>query len=208
MPGERERRSGARRGARSPALPALAGAILLAAATGCRQDMHDQHKYEPMESSAFFADGRSLRPPVAGTVARGRLDEDVHLHTGKAGAAFVDTFPFPITREVMERGRERFDIFCSPCHDRLGTGRGMVVRRGLSQPPSFHIDRLRSVRHGYLFDVVTRGFGRMSGYAAQVPARDRWAIVAYVRALQLSQRASPADLPPDQRAVLEEEAAR
>lgn len=162
-------------------------AALTVGGTGCRQDMHDQPSYTALEASSFFPDGRSSRPPMAGTVARGHLDEDAHLIRGRIGDKFATTFPFEVTMTVMKRGRERYDIFCSPCHDALGTGRGMVVRRGFSQAASFHIDRLRTVENGYLFDVATNGFGRMSGYAAQIPVNDRWAIVAYIRALQLSQ---------------------
>ncbi len=165
--------------------------------------MHDQPRYEPLEASDFFSDGRGSRPLVAGTVARGHLREDDHFYTGKLGTNFVDTFPFPLTRQILERGQERFNIFCSPCHDRLGNGEGMVVQRGFRRPPSFHIDRLRGAPAGYYFDVISNGFGAMQDYAAQVPARDRWAIVAYIRALQLSQRARLVDVPPEQRDQLE-----
>jgi cbb3-type cytochrome c oxidase subunit III len=179
------------------------GALILAV-TGCRQDMHDQPRYKPLASSESFADGRASRPPVAGTVARGELREDPLLYTGRTDGRFSRSFPFPMTHELMKRGRERYDIFCAPCHDRLGTGRGMVVRRGLSQPPSFHIDRLRAVENGYLFDVITNGFGRMSSHAAQVPVADRWAIVAYMRALQRSQHAPLTDVPPAERGRLDD----
>ncbi|MGH9657344.1 MAG: c-type cytochrome, partial [Bryobacteraceae bacterium] len=168
----------------------------------CRQDMHDQPKYEPLEASRFFADGRASRPLIAGTVPRGFLREDAHLYTGKIGGEPADRFPFPIDRAVLDRGRERFNIYCTPCHDRLGNGLGMVVRRGFRRPPSYHTDRLRAAPAGYLFDVVTNGFGAMPDYAAQIQPRDRWAIVAYVKVLQRSQRASLADVPPDQRARL------
>lgn len=191
------------RGRARRTLPAAA-IVLMAAVGGCRQDMHDQPRYEPLEASDFFADGRASRPPVEGTVARGQLRDDDHLYYGKVEGAFVRSFPFPISTDVMRRGRERFDIYCSPCHDRLGTGRGMVVRRGLAEAATFHQDRLRKVEEGYLFDVVTNGFGRMSGYAAQIPVRDRWAIVAYVRALQLSQSASIDDVPEPWRSKLEQ----
>ena len=168
--------------------------VLIAVTSGCRQDMHDQPSQTALEASTFFADGRASRPPVSGTVARGGLMEDAHRYRGRVGERFASTFPYEITMEIMKRGRERYDIFCSPCHDTLGTGRGMVVRRGFSQAASFHIDRLRDVETGYLFDVVTNGFGRMSGYAAQIPVDDRWAIVAYVRALQMSQHFRAEDL--------------
>jgi hypothetical protein len=186
--------------ARLAILSAL-GVLLWSA--GCRQDMHDQPRFKPLGSTDQFADGRQSRPPVPGTVARGDLREDTLLYTGKVNGKFSRSFPEPVTLETMRRGRERFDIFCSPCHDKLGTGLGMVVRRGLSQPPSIHIDRLRAVEHGYLFDVITNGFGRMQGYASQVPVKDRWAIVAYVRALQYSQSAPLADVPPEARGQLD-----
>jgi len=175
---------------------ALAGA-------GCRQDMHDQPKFIPLRASEFFADHRSGRPIVEGTVARGRLQEDELLATGKVNGQLADTFPFPITADVLARGRERFDIFCSPCHDRTGSGDGMIVRRGYKRPPSFHIDRLRDMPAGYFFDVITNGFGAMPDYRSQIPERDRWAIVAYVRALQLSQHATIEDVPPSERPKLE-----
>ena len=196
-----EARAPAAAAARALALPVTMA--LMMTATGCRQDMHDQPRFKPLGSTDAFADGRESRPEVPGTVARGELREDTHLYTGRIGGSFARSFPFPVTADVMRRGRERFDIFCSPCHDRLGTGQGMVVRRGLSQPPSLHTDRLRAIEHGYLFDVIGNGFGRMSGYATQVPVEDRWAIVAYMRALQYSQAAALADVPPDERARLE-----
>lgn len=175
-------------------------ALLLLA--GCRQDMHDQPKYKPLKSSPFFDDGRASRPLVPDTVARGHLDDDDALHTGKSGADFVATFPLPITREVLDRGQERYDIYCSPCHDRLGNGEGMIVRRGYRRPPSLHIDRLRATAPGYVFDVISRGFGAMPDYTSQIPVTDRWAIVAYIRALQLSQHAALSDVPPAERATL------
>jgi len=169
---------------------------VLATTAGCRQDMQDQPKYIPLRPSDFFGDGRSERPLLEGTVARGHLDDDTLLYTGKGpDGKFADLFPFPVTKDVVERGRERFDIYCSPCHDRLGTGDGKIVRRGFRHPPSYHIDRLRQAPAGYLFDVISNGFGAMPDYAAQVQARDRWAIVAYIRALQLSQNATVNDVP-------------
>jgi mono/diheme cytochrome c family protein len=171
---------------------------------GCRQDMQDQPKYIPLRPSDFFSDGRSGRPLVEGTVARGHLDDDAALYTGKgADGKFVDTFPFAVTKDVLERGQQRFDIYCSPCHDRLGTGNGRIVRRGFRHPPSYHIDRLRKVPNGYIYDVITNGFGAMPDYAAQIQeARDRWAIVAYIRALQLSQNASINAVPAEARGEL------
>jgi hypothetical protein len=179
----------------------LTAAVVLAVAFGaaCRQDMHDQPKFEPLEAAAMFNDGLSARPLVEGTVARGQLYEDEHFHTGKVGGAPVETFPYPITREVLDRGQQRYDVFCSPCHDRTGAGRGMVVRRGYRQPPSFADPRLRSVPPGYFFDVMTNGFGVMPDYRAQIPPADRWAIAAYIRVLQQAQSggsASPAPQAP------------
>src|SRR5262249_38736533 len=173
--------------------------VLVAAGSACRQDMHDQPKYIPLRQSAFFGDERSARPIVAGTVARGQLREDTLLYTGKVNGADATMFPFPIDAQVMARGHERFDIYCSPCHGRTGQGDGMVVRRGFRRPPSFHQDRLRNAPVGQIFDVITNGFGAMPDYAAQVPAADRWAIIAYLRALQLSEHATVADVPADRR---------
>lgn len=175
-------------------------ALILA---GCRQDMHDQPRFKPLRPSTFFEDGRSARPLPPGTVARGQLRADEHFYTGKTGGVLVTTFPFPVTREVLERGRERYDIFCAPCHDRVGNGEGMVVRRGLRRPPSFQTERLATSPVGHFFDVITNGFGAMADYAAQIPPRDRWAIVGYIRALQLSQRASLADVPEEERRRLQ-----
>lgn len=184
----------------------LAGCLALGLlAVGCQQQMANQPRYDPLEASDFFADGRSARPLVEGTVARGQLRLDEHFYTGKINGQLATTFPFPVTAEVLDRGQERFNIYCTPCHDRLGTGLGMVVRRGYRQPPSYHIERLRNAPVGHFFDVMTRGFGAMPDYAAQIPPRDRWAIVAYIRALQLSQSATLDDVPPQQRGTLAEE---
>ena len=162
---------------------------------GCRQDMHDAPRYEAYEKSDFFGDARSMRPQVADTVARGQLREDAVLFTGKVGTAFVTKIPIPVTAPLLHRGRQRFDIYCSPCHGRAGRGDGIVVRRGYRAPSSLHVDRLRGQADGYFYDVVTNGFGTMPDYAAQIPVADRWAIVAYIRALQLSQHAPMAGLP-------------
>jgi hypothetical protein len=165
--------------------------------------MQDQPKYIPLRPSAFFTDGRSARPLPEGTVARGQLKEDTLFYTGMGpDGKPADTFPFPVTRDVILRGQDRFNIYCTPCHDRLGNGLGMVVRRGFRRPPSYHIDRLRKVPNGYIFDVITRGFGAMPEYAAQIAPADRWAIVSYVRALQASQNATIADVPENERARL------
>lgn len=174
----------------------------------CRQDMHDQPRLEPMEASPLFADGSSARLRVPGTVARGEREWDVHLQQGLVNGAPATTFPMAVTRETIERGRERYEVFCTPCHDRVGTGTGIVVARGLKQPPSLHVERLRAAPPGYLFDVITRGFGSMYDLADKIPPSDRWAIVAYVRALQRSQNATLADVPESERARLEREAGR
>jgi mono/diheme cytochrome c family protein len=179
--------------------------IVLAALSlaGCRQDMQDQPKFIPYRPTDFFGDGRSERPLIAGTVARGHLDADTALYTGKtADGKPLEGFPFPVTKEVVERGQNRFNIYCAPCHDRTGSGNGMVVRRGYHNPPSYHIDRLRQIPDGYIYDVITKGFGAMPDYAAQIAPHDRWAIVAYVRALQMSQNASINDVPPAERGQL------
>jgi mono/diheme cytochrome c family protein len=175
-------------------------ALLLAS---CQQQMAEQPRHKPLAKSDFFDDERSSRPPVEGTVARGELKADESFYTGKAGAKEADALPFALTREALERGRERFEIFCSPCHDRLGNGQGMVVRRGFRAPPSYHIERLRRAPVGHFFDVISRGFGGMPGYAEQIAPGDRWAIAAYIRALQLSQRATLADAPAAERPKLE-----
>lgn len=191
--------------------PALRLGLILAAlafCAGCRQDMHDQPKYEALEASAFFPDERASRQLVPGTVARGQLRDDPHLYEGKIAGKPAEMFPFPVTLQVLQRGQERYNIYCTPCHDRLGNGEGMVVRRGFRRPPSYHIDRLRQAPPGYFYDVITNGFGAMQDYAAQIPVADRWAIVAYVRALQLSQNAVLADVPEAERQSLQAGGAR
>jgi mono/diheme cytochrome c family protein len=157
--------------------------------------MHDAPRYDPLEASATQPGASSAQPLLAGTVARGFLNEDEHLYTGKVAGQPAATFPFAITRAELDRGQERFNIFCSPCHGRTGEGNGMVVQRGYRQAASYHIDRLRKSPPGYFFDVITNGFGAMPDYRAQITAEDRWRIVAYVRALQLSHAASTADVP-------------
>lgn len=184
---------------RRPGVGPLRGLGLVAALTaclvmvGCRQDMHDQPKYEPFESSDFFLDGQAARLPVAGTVARGSLREDPAYFAGlTAEGTPVPTLPIELDRATLERGRELYDVYCSPCHDRAGTGNGIIVQRGFKRPESFHAARLRQSPPGYFFQVATNGFGEMSSYAGQVEVAERWAIVAYIRALQLS-RAIPVD---------------
>jgi mono/diheme cytochrome c family protein len=177
-------------------------ALLAAIAGACRQDMHNQPKYIPFRQSTFFSDSLSARPLVAGTVARGQLKDDPLLYTGKENGADAAVFPFPVDARLMARGQQRFDVFCSPCHGRTGQGDGMVVRRGYRRPAPFADERLRQAPVGHFFDVMTNGFGAMPDYAAQINPADRWAIVAYVRALQLSAHASLAEVPAAQRARL------
>jgi mono/diheme cytochrome c family protein len=170
--------------------------LALAVLSACRIDMHVQPKQNPLSRSDFFADQRSERPPVEGTVARGQLHEDTYFYTGRAGSAPGDWMPFPVTKEVLERGRERYNIYCSPCHSLLGDGKGFIPSRGFSRmPPSYHIPRLQKAPLGYFYDVITHGFGNMQDYASQISPQDRWNIVAYIRALQLSQNATRADVP-------------
>jgi mono/diheme cytochrome c family protein len=175
----------------------LMAALVLLTCAACRQDMHDQPKLTAYKPSEFFADQRSARPAIEGTVAQGHLNEDELLYTGRVGGQPATMFPFAVDEALMRRGRERYDIFCTPCHGLTGDGDGMVVQRGYRRPPSFHVDRLREAPPGHIYDVITNGFGAMPDYAAQIPVRDRWAIAAYMRALQLSQNAPSADLPPD-----------
>lgn len=200
------RRTGAARKVvgRVALLAAVLSTVLL---TACRQDMHDQPKYIPLRPSDFFGDGRSERSLVEGAVARGHLDDDNAYFTGRGpDGKFVDEFPFQVTKEVIGRGQARFNIYCAPCHDRLGNGDGKIVRRGYRHPPSYHIDRLRQVPNGYIYDVITSGFGAMPDYSAQIKPADRWAIVAYVRALQLAQNGKIDDVPSDRRGDLNQEA--
>jgi hypothetical protein len=171
--------------------------------TGIEHGMENQPKVKPMAESDFFPDGRGARPQVPGTVARGHLQSDVLFYTGKVHGRYADVFPFPVTREVLERGHERYDIFCAVCHDRVGTGNGMIVRRGFSHPPSYHTERLRDAPVGHFFDVITNGYGAMYSYNDRIPVNDRWAIIAYIRALQFSQHAALTDLPEKDRADVE-----
>jgi len=162
--------------------------------------MHDQPRFKPFAESDFYTDLRSARPPVEGTVARGQLREDSYLYTGKIGDNPGDYMPFPVTKELLARGQQRYNIYCAPCHSRVGDGNGVIPSRGFPRkPPSFHTDRLRKVPLGYLFDVTTNGFGSMSDYASQIAPPDRWAIVAYIRALQLRQGATAGEVPAGQR---------
>jgi mono/diheme cytochrome c family protein len=181
----------------------LALAVLLAA-SGCRQNMHNQNKVRPFRQSTFYADGLSARPIPQGTVARGGPGEKIAPYTGLTVARqTLPSGPPPITMALLQRGQQRFNIYCSPCHDRTGSGQGMIVRRGFKQPTSYHTDRLRSVPIDYFYQVMTEGFGVMPSYAPQVPPEDRWAIAAYIRALQYSQNARLADLPAGRRPAVE-----
>ncbi|HYH45168.1 MAG TPA: cytochrome c [Thermoanaerobaculia bacterium] len=185
----------------------LAACALLTA--GCRLNMHDQARVEPYEESDFFDDGVGSRPLPANTVARGDLRADVGAYTGISAAGQpLAAPPFPVTRQVLQRGEERYNVFCSPCHSRVGDGQGMIVQRGFKQPTSFHDPRLRGSQVGYFFNVMTEGYGVMPSYAPQIPVNDRWAIAAYIRVLQYSQNARLADLSPERRALVQERLAR
>lgn len=179
--------------------------LWIACTAGCQPEMTDQPRYEPFEASTFFEDGRSARHLVPGTVARGQFLLDTPLATGRADGQVVDTLPLPVTHDLLERGQERYDIYCAPCHDRVGTGRGMIVRRGYPHPPSLHIPRLRQAPVGHFFEVITQGFGaRMPAYDWMIPPPDRWAIIAYIRALQLSQHATLVAVPEAERRQLQD----
>ena len=182
---------------------AAAAVAALAGAAACRSDMHDGPRYKPLQESDIYGDKRSSRALIDGTVARGFLREDDVFYTGMQAGAPVERIPMPLTEAVVQRGRERYNIYCSPCHGIAGDGDGMIVKRGYTRPTSYHDPRLRNERAGYFYDVMTRGFGQMPDYAAQVSPRDRWAIVAYIRALQLSQHASVGDLNADEKGRLE-----
>ena len=175
--------------------------------SGCdlRQRMYDQEKYEPHEATTFFKDGLTSRAPIEGTVARGGLRLDTHLYEGKVNGELATTLPPSIefNRALLERGQERFNIYCTPCHDRTGSGNGVVVQRGLKQPPSLHQDRLRNAAIGYYYDVITNGFGSMFSYASRIPVNDRWAVAAYIRALQFSQEAAYDELPAEDQRQLQ-----
>ncbi|HEY6291905.1 MAG TPA: cytochrome c [Terriglobia bacterium] len=182
----------------------LAASLILAlgAAAACRVDMHVQPRYDPLAPSTFFPDGRSERPMVPGTVPHGVPRTDELMYTGKVNGVVANEFPFPITRQDLDRGRERYNIYCSPCHDYTGSGHGVIVQRGLQQPTSYHSEKLRNAPVGHFFEVMTNGFGVMYSYATRVTPDDRWRIAAYIRALQLSQHATIDDVPADQRQQL------
>ena len=178
----------------------LAALLLLG---GCAQDMARQPRYGPLAASDFFPDGRSARPLVEGTVARGLLRTDTPFFTGRSGKTLVAEIPVPVDRKLLERGQNRYNIYCVPCHDPTGSGNGMIPQRGLRHPPSYHIDRLRNAPAGHFFDVITRGLGLMPDYADRLTPQDRWAVVAYVRVLQMSQNAKIEDVPPAERSKLD-----
>ncbi len=194
------RKSGA--APRAAAASQAALLLMLLALSGCRLDMQDSPKAKTFRMSQFYDDKMSARPLVAGTVPQGELEDDELLYRGTVNGQVATVFPFPVTLQVLKRGQERFGIFCSPCHGKLGDGDGIIVRRGFRRPPSYHIDRLRRAPVGHFYDVITHGFGSMYDYADRVPPRDRWAIIAYIRALQLSQNATVADVPAAKRAAL------
>ena len=169
---------------------------------GCRQQMADQPHQRPLEVSNFFDDRMASRPIEPGTVARTGREENSYLLSGKIDGKLADAFPFEITMDMLKRGQERYEIFCSPCHDRLGTGQGMIVRRGFTPARSFHDLRLRDAPAGHYFEIMTQGFGPMPSYANQLSEQDRWAVIAYIRALQFSRNAKVSELPPEDRAKL------
>jgi mono/diheme cytochrome c family protein len=183
---------------------ALALALALAGA-GCQQKMATQARLRAYEESPVFPDGSSARMPVEGTVARGTLIDDAAVATGRRDGQPVQEIPVPVTRALLERGRQRYDIYCAPCHSRSGDGQGIIVQRGFTAPPSYHVDRLREAPAGHFFEVITRGYGAMFSYADRVPVADRWAIVSYIRALQKSQHARASELPPKLRQQLEDQ---
>ena len=172
----------------------IVGTLTLLLATGCRQDMQDQPKFIPQRGTDFYADGRSVRPQVENTVARGQLHADTYFYTGLVTGKEGDALPFPVTLEVLERGRERYNVYCTPCHSRVGHGAGMIVQRGYRPAGNFHTARLEAAPLGHFFNVISNGYGAMPDYSAQVTPVDRWAIAAYIRALQLSQKATQADV--------------
>jgi mono/diheme cytochrome c family protein len=170
---------------------------------GCRPDMMNQPKAEPLSESDFFSNGTNARQPPAHTVARGNAREDTRFYTGQTNGTYVTQLPVKLTRDLLIRGRNHFDAICAECHDRTGSGNGMVVQRGFPQPPSFHVGRLRNAPIGHFFDVITNGYGVMYSYATRVGPEDRWAIAAYIRALQLSHDATLSDVDPAERVMLE-----
>ena len=179
-------------------------ALIAVACAGCRRDMQSQPKYTPLALSRFYPDGRAARPTPVGAIAVDEIDDSSPAVTGAANGSFVTAIPVPVTAELLQRGQERFNIFCSPCHGRTGDGEGMVARQGLKQPADLNSDRARNAPPGYLYQVIVNGYGAMGDYSYQIQStRDRWAIVAYIRALELSRRTSLTDVPPEDRPALE-----
>jgi mono/diheme cytochrome c family protein len=178
--------------------------LMCLATVGCNQKMDDGPRYKPLAASDFFPDGQSARPRVRGTIFHGETDHGGMAEGRGPDGELAMAFPVSVTRDLLARGQERFDIFCSPCHGRLGYGNGVVVQRGFRAPPSYHTDRLRQAPVGHFVDVIANGFGAMSSYGTRVPPADRWAITAYIRALQRSQRTTIADVPADERQRLME----
>lgn len=177
---------------------------LVALVAGCRRDMFNQPRYKTYAQDPFFADGASARPLPPHTIQHGRPELDTAFYTGKTDdGKLLEGFPMPVTQAMIERGRDRFDIYCSECHGRTGEGNGMIVQRGFPAPPSYHTDRLRNAPAGHFFDVITNGYGVMYSYASRVDPADRWAIAAYIRALQLSRHATIDDVPADEQARLQ-----
>ena len=200
-----QRSQGTQRAFAKKSFVSLVSFVVIAVGTAaCRQDMHDQPSYSALESTNFFGDDQASRPLVAGTVARGQLNDDTLLYTGKVDGGLATIFPMPVTEQVMARGQERYNVYCSPCHGQTGGGDGMIVRRGFRKPPALAEERLRQAPAGHLFDVITNGFGAMPDYAAQIRPADRWAIAAYIRALQLSAHATVDDVPVADRGRLDE----
>jgi len=181
----------------------LAAMVAVLTLGACQQKMANQPRYDPYEQSDFFADGMAARPRIEGTVARGEISTNPFLDTGKINGQYADGYPVPVTAEVINRGHERYDIYCAQCHGRVGDGNGMIPSRGYRKPPSFHDARLRTATTGHYFDVMTNGFGAMPPYGTMIGPGDRWAIIAYIRALQLSQNATVADVPAEDRAQLD-----
>jgi hypothetical protein len=170
-------------------------AVISMFALGCRQDMQDEPKFIPQRGTSFYADGRSVRPQAANTVARNQLHEDGYFYTGLTNGKEGEGMPFPVTMQVLERGQERFNVYCTPCHSRVGNGAGMIVQRGYAPAGNFHTARLETAPLGHFFHVISNGYGAMPDYSAQLTPADRWAVVAYIKALQLSQKATQADVP-------------
>ncbi|HEX5431308.1 MAG TPA: cytochrome c [Bryobacteraceae bacterium] len=185
-------------------VPRLLPILAALCCAGCRQDMQIQPKYIPLKRSAFFPDGRASRPIPPGTIATDEIDYDPALDNGMVNGAFATTIPLPVTVELLERGHDRFDIYCSPCHGRTGDGYGMIAHRGFQIPADLNGERVRNAPPGYLYAVIANGYGAMAPYSYEIKsARDRWAVVAYIRALELSRRAPLSDVPPAQQSALE-----